>query len=168
MLKWRCIQAERERHLYMFMHGCTCLKSMTITHKYTTNDTDVDLEEDTRKHKDAASIQIAPTLSSEATKGLDAKCLSFHNNCPYRERRHVASRESLFICVWEEGGVIQHLSSLRRPRLHINADLTICDRTSSFSTIIPSSQHHTLSFWCPWLKSWDPLLFSGRGSMVAQ
>lgn len=104
MLKWRCIQADWERHLYMFIHGCTCLKSMTITHKYTTNDTDVGLEEDTRKHKDTASIQTAPTLSSEATKGLDAKNLSFHNNCPYRDRQRVSSRESLFVCEWEGGG----------------------------------------------------------------
>ena len=52
-----------------------------------------------RKNGDAASIQTAPALRSETAEGLDAKRLSFCNNYPSRERRHVFVYMGFCVCV---------------------------------------------------------------------
>ena len=48
---------------------------------------------------DAELIQTAPAPWSESAEGVDAKCLTFCNNYPYREwRRHVCA--ILCKCTW--------------------------------------------------------------------
>lgn len=65
------------------------------------------------------------------------------------------------VCVCRGGGVVmQHSFSLRRARPHIPADVTVSDRTSPFSTILPPSLQRTLPSRCPWLNSGQ------RGSAV--
>lgn len=95
---------------------------------------------------------------SETAKGLDAKLLSFHNNS-YKGQQYTASCLCLCVCLclrergrWQWELFIKHSSSQRRHRPHINADLTLSDRTSPFSAIIPSSYHHTI-IPLPWWNS---------------
>lgn len=152
MLKWRCIQADGERH---------CTRSCMAAHAWAAplfhTNTQLDTlmwtqKTDTQmKNKDTPSIQTAAALRSEAAEGLDAKRLSFHDNYPYREKACCFQTLFAFMCfcvyVWEMGGGVfmQHSSSLSRPRPHIIADLTVSDRTSPFSA--PPSPPLTSPGW---------------------
>lgn len=140
-------------HVHAWLHS---LEQQTHTNTQPSTHTEVHLGEDTHPHADTLrKIQMQHQCKQLLLQGQKRPkawtlnvCLSI--TIILTEGEHVALRQSLFWCacvcvfeyrvyVWVRGLFMQHSSSLRRPRPHISADLTVSDRTSPFSAIISSS-----------------------------
>lgn len=96
-------------HVHAWLHSLE-QQTLLYTNTQASTHTEVHWGEDTHAHThtkentDAASMQTVPAPRSETAKGLDTKCLSFHNNYPYRGGTCRSQTVFVFmcscVCVW--------------------------------------------------------------------